>query len=391
MTIVNRSLQIALDVTRLVSLQLEQRHATGVDRVLQAYVREFGAQARAVVRWQGRYFVLNHPCSQWLFTLLLNEHRPQLRWFALIRAVINSWRQRDIRGYWLINAGHSGLEHHRFAAEMQRLGVKPLVLLHDLIPITHPEYNRIGECERHHIRVKHACQFAAGIFTVSAMTAQVLARYADAQRWSLPPVLVTPLGVTPSLTGATANITDDAYFVVVSTIEARKNHLLLLQIWRDWVDSGRSQIPKLILIGKRGWEAEQTFDLLDRCRQLKDVVIEVQDCSDAELLKWLSGARALLFPSFTEGFGLPVLEAMQQGVPVIASDLAVFREFAGDIPEYLSVSHSAAWASAISDYCDSAHPRRLAQLQRLQGYTPPQWSEHFALVRTWIAQHNEPA
>lgn len=380
---------IALDVTRLVGLLLEKRRATGIDRVMQAYVAEFGATARAVVRWRGCHFVLDQPHSAQLFAILRAEMAPSNLWLWLIRAVVASWAARQIPGFWLLNTGHSGLEQPAYVQEMQRLQVKLLVLLHDLIPLTHPEYNRPGEPERHHRRLQSTCAAAAGVIVTTQMTAAQFRDYATAQGWRLPPVLVAPLGVPAALVAPAALLQDEPYFVMLGTIEARKNHLLLLQLWRDWVDSGCGPVPKLVLIGKRGWEAEQTFDLLDRCRQLQGLVVEVQACADADLVRWLAGARALLFPSHTEGFGLPVIEALQQGVPVLAADLPVYREFAGEIPEYLPLSDSKAWAGAVRDYSDAQHPRRLAQIQRLQGYQAPQWAEHFSLVRTWIPSNHE--
>lgn len=76
------------------------------------------------------------------------------------------------------------------------------------------------------------------------------------------------------------------YFVVLGTIEPRKNHLLLLQVWRQLIEELGLAAPRLVIIGQRGWECEQVVDLLDRCEVLRGVVLEK---TDVVMLKWRRG------------------------------------------------------------------------------------------------------
>jgi glycosyltransferase involved in cell wall biosynthesis len=121
-------------------------------------------------------------------------------------------------------------------------------------------------------------------------------------------------------------------------------------------------------------------DLLDRCQELRGVVIELPACSDADLATYLHHAQALLFPSFAEGYGMPLVEALASGTPVIASDLPAFREIAGDIPEYLDPLDGVGWLARIEAYVSSASLEREAQLKRMDGFIPPAWSAHFQAV-----------
>jgi len=174
---------------------------------------------------------------------------------------------------------------------------------------------------------------------------------------------------------------------LVGTIEPRKNYAFLLQLWREIVlQRGPAHTPRLILIGQRGWECENTVDLLERCPSLRGIVHEINSCSDRELATFLHHAQALLFPSFSEGFGLPIAEALAAGLPVIASDLPVFREFAGPIPEYISPLDGAQWHTAILDYAHPSSPRRAAQIARIVQFTPPSWDAHFQSVNSLINQ-----
>jgi len=140
------------------------------------------------------------------------------------------------------------------------------------------------------------------------------------------------------------------YFVVLSTIEPRKNHWFLLQMWRRLVETMGDSAPRLVIIGQRGWECENVAYMLERSEKLKGFVFEYSNCTDEELATYLHHAQALLFPSFAEGYGMPLVEALAFGVPVIASDLPVFREVAGEIPEYVDPLDGKRWAELVKEY-----------------------------------------
>jgi hypothetical protein len=122
-------------------------------------------------------------------------------------------------------------------------------------------------------------------------------------------------------------------------------------------------------------------------RQLRGLVIEKGRCSDKELATLLKHARALLFPSFVEGYGLPLAEALHMGTPVVASDLQVFREIAGDVPDYLDPLDGPAWLRAVEQYTPPFSTQRTAQLNRIMGYMAPTWSQHFDVVDELIRSH----
>jgi glycosyltransferase involved in cell wall biosynthesis len=94
------------------------------------------------------------------------------------------------------------------------------------------------------------------------------------------------------------------YFLVVSTIEPRKNHALLIEIWRRLIERGGSP-PKLVLVGRRGWESEQTFRELDFAPDLQQHLVQVPCLPSAHLRLLIRGAVAVLMPSFAEGYGIP--------------------------------------------------------------------------------------
>jgi glycosyltransferase involved in cell wall biosynthesis len=176
------------------------------------------------------------------------------------------------------------------------------------------------------------------------------------------------------------------YFVCVGTIEARKNHLLLLNLWRRLVAELGEATPRLVLAGQRGWETESAIDMLERCPALRGVVFEYPNLPDAEVKRLVKGAQALLLPSFAEGFGFPLVEALALGVPVLCSDIAALRENGGAVAEFLDPLDGAGWRAAIIDYSLPASPRRQAQLSRLSRWRPPRWEDHFAIVDALISE-----
>lgn len=197
----------------------------------------------------------------------------------------------------------------------------------------------------------------------------------------MPPHAVAWLGTEENLsTNLFSPSPPKPTFVILGTIEGRKNHDMLLRVWTRLVERLGSRAPKLLIIGQRGWQAQSVFDRLDRPQDLKGAVIELNRCADEAIARHLSSARALLFPSIIEGYGLPLIEALATQVPAIASDLPVFREIAGDLPDYLDPRDESAWERTILDYASDASPARAAQKRRMQGFAPPTWDQHFAQV-----------
>jgi glycosyltransferase involved in cell wall biosynthesis len=380
--------EVLIDVTRLIGRFMKGRLPTGIDRVGLAYIGHYRQRARALVRWTGRAHVLSRPRSQRLFDRLLSPpgcRHPSTRTLVVGGICTAALRTPPI-GALMLNTGHSGLEHPAYRQELTRLRLRPVFLLHDLIPITHPEYCRPGEAARHRGRLDTMLAVARGIITNSTATLSALSDYAQTYGLSLPPAVAAPLASgLPCLTPGARPLAAP-YFVFLSTIEPRKNHWLLLHVWRDLVAELGDAAPRLVVIGQRGWECENVVDLLERCAPLNGMVIERPGCSDAELVTWLYHAQALVFPSFVEGFGMPVVEALSLGVPVILSDLSVFAEVAGPIPEYIAPLDGPRWRAVIESYSAPSAPARAAQLERIQGFRAPTWAGHFARVDPLLEQ-----
>ncbi len=373
---------ILIDITRLVYRRLSHTLPTGIDRVSIEYLRHYGGRARAVLGFGPFSAVMSAGDSARLFRAVADPAEPAglLLLTSIAKAILWRWLALDVAGSFLFNTGHVGLENRFHAWALRWRGARPIVVVHDLIPITHPEYCRPGERARHVARMTCAARISAGVVANSHHTLEVLTGFCREHRLPMPPAIVARLAHgLPSLPPGPRPLAAP-YFVILGTIEPRKNHWMLLQLWRRLVDLHGERAPRLVVIGQRGWECENVVDLLERCQQLQGIVIEHPRCTDAELVTWLHHAQALLFASFAEGYGLPVAEALSLGVPVIASELPVFREIAGDVPEYADPLDGQRWEALVTDYAQPDSPLRAAQLARMHRFHQSTWPEHFERV-----------
>jgi glycosyltransferase involved in cell wall biosynthesis len=392
--------QILLDVSRLLNCG-KRRTPSGIDRVEAAYARRWLEAPRDLVSfvapsgWGDFAMVPAGTVANMLGALeeawaggpgheraasrarRIGSTAQSALLAGLGRGAVRR-RLRESAGGVFLSVSHRSLERREPIARLRQAGAAFVPLVHDLIPATHPEYARQGEAVRHLRRIATVSALADGVIVNSAATAAMLRPHL-VRRGGPPPTVVAPLGVE-TLATPPEGPPLEPYFVVVGTIEPRKNHLLLLHLWRDFAQRMGPAAPKLVLIGRRGWENENVLDLLDRCVLLRGLVREVGQTTDREVAALLRGARALLFPSFAEGYGLPLAEALSLGVPAICSDIDALREVGGDAPDYLDPLDGAGWRRAILDYAEDRSAARASQIARLRRWRAPSWEDHFSRV-----------
>lgn len=378
-----------LDLSRLLWRTWRGQLPTGIDRLCLAYAERYRGTALAMIQRGGLTRVLAADASERLFDLLINPPADFKRRVAALLANV-AFGPRvapgTVRGALYLNVGHTGLDRAGHGRWVRRSGVRAIYYIHDLIPITHPQFARAGQPERHAERMRMVLRHATAVLANSEDSIAALADFARAEEFSMPPALCAPLAGTSPLPDAVGSPPiDQPYFVTVGTIEGRKNHLLLLRVWRRLIEQLGERTPPLVIIGQRGWCAEEVFRQIDHDPALRGHVIELGRCDDAELQRYLTHAQALLFPSFVEGQGLPLIEALAVGTPVIASDRAVFRETAGAIPDYLDPNDDDSWLELVLRYADSTSSARAIQITRMTGFRAPTWDEHFTKVEPWLA------
>lgn len=286
-----------------------------------------------------------------------------------------------------VNSGQSGLAVPKFFSWLAaRPDIKPIFLLYDAIPLEYPEYTSAWTGRAHARMLATAARYAKGLILTTESAGIAVKRELLRRRSEAIPMITVPLPVpAPFLTPAPSDpdLRNVVYFVAPGVIEPRKNHLLLLNVWRELVARNGQRSPKLAIVGLRYRANDAVIDMLEKCASLRDFVVEVHGLSTPALRQLVVDARTLLMPSFAEGFGLPIIEALAVGTPVIASDLAAHREAGGSFATYLSPLDGLGWLSAIQAHAfdeGSAPVRR-----KIAQYRPQTPADYFRKIEQFIA------
>lgn len=278
-----------------------------------------------------------------------------------------------------LNVGHANLTMGCME-QLRRAGLRIAVMVHDTIPLDHPEFARPGTVAPFRQKMVTIARHAdLVIHTTHDARAKTDGHFARMGR--VPKAVVANLGVPQPLTDATAlppGLTlMPPYFIAIGTVEPRKNYELLLDVW-DCFDGGLDT-PQLVIVGARGWASADLFALLDDLPPDHPVKF-VSGLPDLAVASLLQNAAALLFPSHAEGFGLPVVEAAALGVPVITSNLPVIKELVGDYAVYLDVTDVYSWMETIKSHTKAATLGKNGQTGPRHRKEPPSWADHFKIV-----------
>ena len=384
-----------LDLTRTAS-RLWRGPPTGIDRVERAWLDRLAADPVplwALVRTGAGFCLLDRagalalagagrPAPDLLSRLTRREARAAaadtaVRTLAAARAPVpllaRMLQRRLPAGTVYLNLGHNNLTPRVLAAARAIPGGRAAVFVHDMIPLDHPEFARPDRAAVFARRMRATAAGADRVIVNSAHTADRVAHWFGP--WGrVPPILTAPLGVTPAAPDPAAlppgfDLTAP-FFLVLGTIEPRKNHALLLDVW-DRLPEPR---PRLVVAGSRGWAAPALLARLDAAVAAGAVVV-LPGLSDGAVAALMAAARALLFPSRAEGFGLPLAEAMAAGTPAICAPVPVFREIAGDYPVYLDPDAPYLWYQEIVRR--AAPSARRTATDAPAALPVPTWAAHF--------------
>jgi hypothetical protein len=272
----------------------------------------------------------------------------------------------------------------------RRRDVKPVFFIHDLLPLDCPEFFREGYWALFERRVATMARFAQGAIVSSGAVAERVG--GEMRRRGRRDFPIHAAALPPPTRGGTVGAWSTAaqgraapYFVAVGTIEPRKNHLLLLNVWRDLAVRGGA-VPRLVLVGPRGWDNEQVLDLLDRSRMLAPHVAELSGLSTPGLRRLIAGARALLAPSFAEGYGLPLAEALAEGTPVLAADIPVFREVSQGRALLLDPLDGPGWRDAVRQLTPQDSSFRAELAAQAARYVAPDWPAYLGGVEEFLTR-----
>ena len=283
------------------------------------------------------------------------------------------------RGAVYLNASHFPLDWPSHVAWLDRRpDIRPVVLVHDLLPLDHPDWFWEGEAARHRTRLAFLARRGAGaIVTSAAVEERLRAEMARAGRPGLPVLRVAPpiAATFRAPRQPDRGLASLRYFVTCGTIEPRKNHALLLRLWGRLAAEWGAGAPKLVVVGKRGWHCGEILGEMRRLVRAGHLVL-AHDLPSGAYRDLLDRSLGLLAPSWAEGYGLPVAEALARGVPVIASDIPSFREQRADV--LIDPRDEDAWYVAIAA-AGKAAPRG-----RFCGHRPIDDDDDLGAVRRFL-------
>lgn len=261
--------------------------------------------------------------------------------------------------------------HSDFCAHVEQLkreGVGVIAVIYDLIPLTHPQFYEARLIEVFSEWFDWITRTADGYMAISAtvrdqVQEEVQRRIGSAQsawRW----FDFFHLGCELDLHNHQAAVeprlqqlftTSDPVYLMVSTIEPRKNHAYLLDAFERAWSAGST--ARLCFVGRVGWKCTDLLTRVHQHAELNQRLFMFNDLNDTSLEYAYAHASALVFPSFVEGFGLPLVEAMQRGLPAMGSDIAVFREIGSQFMAYFDIDDPQSLVNLINEFqCSGQFP-----------------------------------
>lgn len=235
----------------------------------------------------------------------------------------------------------------RSVGKAKESGAKVILVLYDIIPVTHPEFCEDPLINAFETWFASALKFVDGFIAISATVQNDFSTFLENQYGSGHGKKIDffHLGCDFNI----AQVKDDrvrdkvrqvfderSTYLMVSTLEPRKNHSYLLDTFDGLWAKGIN--VNLCFIGRIGWKVDELLDRIKSSREYQKRLFFWPDINDVELAYCYKHASMLVFPSFIEGFGLPIIESLGHGLPVLASDTPIHREVGLDHIGYFDLA-----------------------------------------------------
>ena len=237
------------------------------------------------------------------------------------------------------------------------------MLVHDLLPICFDRFYPAPWCYEFKENVKAAFSYADAFFCVSNSTRSALIEFGTRQKQKIPPVMTAYNGFDPlvereALEGAELDgkqsflqhvDVERAFggavrpFVMVGSIEPKKGHLPTIKCFEAIWRAGHTR--SLVIIGRRGWLEQPIIDAIENSAYYREKLFWLSDLDDFDLSQAYTRSHALIFSSFGEGFGLPMVEASFFGKPTVVLDTPIAREILGDAGLFFKAQRPSSIAS----------------------------------------------
>ena len=376
------------DLTRLIS-RSQKPFATGIDRVdfeyLKQHLNDNRIKLRCIALVDDQIKVLDASIVQkyindldhvWSGLPLVNCPSSCLKennylnaiWFKRFRLKnlgllsfnsLDFAKDQELQSFYF-NASHVGilsLKSKVCEKFFRSFKGKVVAYIHDLIPLTHKKFSTKAASKKLKHYLQNAINYNHTILFNSKTTKQTFFNFYNLDSNHFRSIVQYPI-IEKTLKGLVRKSVEDlvkeSCFVSIGTIEPRKNHIFLLKIWKKMILNTDKHIPKLVIVGKRGWKNRNTFKLLDRLKAISDRIVEINDANDVEVDFLAKRSKAVLFPSLIEGFHISVHELLLNNIMFVGSNIETHREIleyhTNEKNTYLLPLHEKLWHELILNY-----------------------------------------
>lgn len=280
----------------------------------------------------------------------------------------------DLDAAWMCRVKRSWL-----LPRIKAQGAGIIAHIYDIISITHPQYCLQRGVYNFMDYIGAHLQYADKIIVNAAATTAELQKLADRMQVALPECKVVPLGANFGKGKPMAEeevseelrkvVQDGPYILMVGTVEPRKNHKLLLEAYNQ----GLKQMGyNIVFAGYLGWNMEAFAEKLHAHPDFGKGVFHLEGLNDKAIGYLYQHAEFLAFCSYTEGFGLPLIEGICRGTPVIAADIPVSREVAGEYCLWFEQDNPAQLCEIVREYKEDREKYQQLK-EKLKTYHPMDW------------------
>jgi glycosyltransferase involved in cell wall biosynthesis len=230
-----------------------------------------------------------------------------------------------------------------------------ILLIYDIIPVTHPAYVDDIHCRKFTELLTEYLKVVDGVISISKYSMDEIVEYCQKSGidrdiafdyFHLGADFASDLPSDESHNQLVTDLDKERFFLMVGTIEPRKNHVYVMdafeRLWQEGSDL------KLCVVGKVGWKCDAIVKRMTASGYFNKNLFVFNDLNDADLRYLLKRSCAVVMASMVEGFGLPVVEAMHFHKTLLASDIPVFREIGGGYPIYFPLDNDRLLSDLIS-------------------------------------------
>jgi len=249
------------------------------------------------------------------------------------------WQFKDVRALWELK---------------QSRGFRYVPMIHDLIPVSYPHFVSPGYDSFVADYFGELIWLADSVMCNSQSTLREWVRFCGGFGIDNPAAHVFPLGcnLPPARIESElpAALEEKRFALFVSTIEPRKNHRVLYDAWDRCIRSGMvdAERDRLVFVGRIGWAVDDLMREISANPATRDSIIVLNEVDDDALATLYRECAFVVFPSFWEGYGIPVAEALGYGKPCISSDAGSLPEIGGDLVMRIDPKDTIRWAETLA-------------------------------------------